>query len=167
MTELTILTAEKTKELYEELPTAAQDFISEAFDGVQPYQQGIADSVYEYAANQADGLNNSQIISWLDTDSDSFYWMESVIKEGLVITDRSYGFYNHVQTAIQRQTEDETFEVLKDVLRWYACAAIAEAYPAISEGAADAIDAHDFAALETFDDVKSDAENIIQVWDEE
>ncbi len=167
MTELTILTAEKAEELYEELPTAARDFISEAFDGVQPYQQGIADSVYEYAANQADGLNNSQVIRWLDTDSDSFYWMESVIEEGLVITDRSYSFYSHVQTAIQQQTENETFETLRDILRWYACAAIAEAYPAISEGAADAIDAHDFAALETFDDVKSDAENIIQVWDEE
>lgn len=140
MTELTISTAEKAEELYEELPTAARDFISEAFDGVQPYQQGIADS---------------------------FYWMESVIEEGLVITDRSYSFYSHVQTAIQQQTENETFETLRDILRWYACAAIAEAYPAISEGAADAIDAHDFAALETFDDVKSDAENIIQVWDEE
>lgn len=167
MTELTILTAEKVKELYSELSDAARDFISEAFDGVQPYQRGIADSVYEYAASQANGLNNSQVTRWLDTDSDSFYWMESVIEEGLVITDRSYSFYSHVQTAIQQQTENETFEALRDILRWYAWAAIAEEYPAISEGAADAIDARDFAALETFDDVKSDAENIIQVWDEE
>lgn len=160
-------TAVLAAEVYNDLSKQAREFIDCAFDSTKdptPYENEIDQSVYDYAANESDGLNADHLCNWLRDDPASFDYMEEVVNEGLVSTSQGYSFYYHVCFAIQRQVENDIFEDMEDIKRWYLFASVAARYPEIPEDAADDLNDTDLDSCDSWSQLRDKAEEIINAY---
>lgn len=155
----TINTAAQAAKFFEDLSDTAKDFIEAAFESLKdptPYEDEIYQSVYDYAANEIDGVNAYHVCQWLKKDPRSWDFMEEVVKEGLCVTSDagSYKFYNHVCCAMQQQTEQDVFEDLTDIEEWFLYASIAKEHPFITLDAAAVIEDADLNRFDNWSDIK-------------
>lgn len=165
-----INTAAKAAELYNDLSDEAREFIDSAFDSLNapaPYEDEINQSVYDYAANKADGLNAYRLCDWLTDEPASFDYMEDVLKSGLIDISRNYRFYDHACAAVRLQVENDTFEDLNDIRRWYLFASVAKDHPEISEDAADEMEDIETGSFDNWSQLKDKADEIIGMYSED